>query len=122
MEAYRLIKELSNNKISIFHNGIRQEIDTTSWVAELLQLGNQFKEKHKTLKNLSEQIKFDCLKEKEYRDWCLQNTLFINPLNDITQETIAAKDTLEFPNYIVEVGEGPFLSVALSDIKNRFIL
>ncbi len=36
MEAYRLIKELSNNKISIFHNGIRQEIDTTSWVAELL--------------------------------------------------------------------------------------
>ena len=120
MEAYRLIKELSNNKNSIFHNRIRQEIDTTSWVAELLQWGNRFKEKHMALKYVSEQIKFDCIKEKEYRDWCLQNTLFINPLNDITQETIAAKDTLEFPNYIVEVGEGPFLSVAFSDIKNRF--
>ena len=33
-----------------------------------------------TPKNISEQIKFDCIKEKEYRNWCLQNTLFINPL------------------------------------------
>lgn len=120
IEAYRLIKELSNHKESIFHNGIRQEIDTTSWVPELLQWGNQFKKDIMTLKYASEQIKFDCTKEKEYRDWCLQNTLFINPLNDITQEVIAAKDILEFPNYIVEVGEGPFLSVAFSDIKNRF--
>lgn len=120
MEAYRLIKELSNHKEKIFHNGIKQEINTSSWVAELLQLGNRFQKYIITHKDYSEQIKFNCKEEKEYRDWCLKNILFINPINDITQEVVAAKDTLEFPNYIVKAGEGPFLSEAFSDIKNRF--
>lgn len=30
--------------------------------------------------------------EKEYREWCLQHRLFLNPLNEVTDETIAAQD------------------------------
>lgn len=36
--------------------------------------------------------------EKHYREWCLQNRLFLNSLNDISTESIAARDILHLPS------------------------
>lgn len=39
--------------------------------------------------------------EREYREWCLQHRLFINPLNDIGARSIAAHDVLTLPSIVV---------------------
>jgi tetratricopeptide (TPR) repeat protein len=36
--------------------------------------------------------------EKAYRTWCLQNRLFLNPLNDLGPHSIAARDALMLPS------------------------
>ena len=36
-------------------------------------------------------------KESKYRKWCLENQLFLNPLNDIVVENIASHDCLFLP-------------------------
>lgn len=43
--------------------------------------------------------------ERAYRKWCLSNRLFLNPLNDISTDPIAAHDILTLPT-LVEVGMG----------------
>lgn len=39
----------------------------------------------------------DSTDEIEYKFWVAQNTLFLNPLNDITDMTIAAEDIIHLP-------------------------
>lgn len=36
--------------------------------------------------------------ERDYREWCLKNRLFVNPLNDLGFHDIAASDVLTFPS------------------------
>jgi tetratricopeptide (TPR) repeat protein len=36
-------------------------------------------------------------KEKEYRKWCLEKGLFLNPINDVSTEPVAAQDNLHLP-------------------------
>jgi tetratricopeptide (TPR) repeat protein len=50
--------------------------------------------KNYSLGNTDEEIK--------YRKWCLENCLFINPLNDIYKETIVAHDILSLPTIVVK--------------------
>lgn len=59
--------------------------------------------------------------EKEYRQWVLDNTLFVNPLNDIGPNTIAAKDVLHLPNMVMNIGEPPSLIGFYNQIKQEFI-
>ncbi len=44
--------------------------------------------------------------EKKYRDWCLQNRLFLNPLNDLGNYQIASHDPLNLPNLTTEINDG----------------
>ena len=46
-------------------------------------------------------------KERRYREWCLNNRLFINPLNDIGPNPIAAHDVMTLPSITVEPDDGP---------------
>lgn len=46
-------------------------------------------------------------KERDYRQWCLRNRLFINPLNDIGPNPIAARDVMTLPTITVGLDEGP---------------
>lgn len=41
-------------------------------------------------------------KEQRYRRWCLDRTLFLNPMNDLGPKTVAAKDSLSVPSHRVE--------------------
>ncbi len=44
--------------------------------------------------------------EREYRRWCLNNRIFINPLNDIGPNPIAATDVLTLPSISAGIDEG----------------
>ncbi len=43
--------------------------------------------------------------EKNYRRWCLQNCLFLNPLNDLGPFSIAARDILHCPSMITDISQ-----------------
>lgn len=45
--------------------------------------------------------------EVQYRKWCLDNVLFLHPVNDITQVNYAAYDCLMIPPILTPVGEPP---------------
>ncbi len=44
-------------------------------------------------------------KEISYNQWCFENILFLNPLNDIYKETIVAQDILNLPTMVVRKGD-----------------
>jgi tetratricopeptide (TPR) repeat protein len=43
--------------------------------------------------------------ENDYRKWCLQNYLFLNPLNDLGPFSIAARDILHCPSITTTISE-----------------
>lgn len=98
----------------------------------IFEYENQFNKKH-----LSKPIKFPhyCLgkrEEKEYRTWCLENHLFLNPLNDvIEQENAFAHDPLTIIRYTEDVkaedvgkrssGTPPKWFAMLNQLKEEYI-
>jgi hypothetical protein len=73
------------------------------------------------LENLEE--KFDLGSddaERAYRVWCLNETLFLNPLNDLGPYSIAAKDVLLLPDLRVAIGEPPVLIGFYNQLKQEF--
>jgi hypothetical protein len=52
-------------------------------------------------------------KEREYRQWCLGNRLFLNSLNDIGPYPIAAQDILTLPSLTIHIDDGPDLPVVI---------
>ncbi len=58
--------------------------------------------------------------EREYREWCLSNTLFLNPLNDIGPARIAAQDILSCPSIVAKIGEGPRFHDFMNQIKQEY--
>lgn len=41
--------------------------------------------------------------DRKYRQWCAQNSLFLNPLNDILDNNVVCKDIMHLPNMIMNV-------------------
>lgn len=58
--------------------------------------------------------------ERAYRRWCLANTLFLNPLNDVQQAPIAASDVLNLPTFALPVGEPPVVLGVFNELKQGF--
>lgn len=59
--------------------------------------------------------------ERAYRTWALQNRLFLNPLNDIGEYSIAAHDVLHLPSLTTEVSaEPPALFGFYNQMKQEF--
>ncbi|HBK3326027.1 TPA: hypothetical protein KDX74_003606 [Vibrio parahaemolyticus] len=61
-------------------------------------------------------------KEQDYRKWCLQHKLFMNPLNDVFSATIAANDVLHLPSHVYAVGEEPRFPKYFNLLKQEFIV
>ena len=120
LKSYELIKSLYNNKEHILHKKIKNDLCNNAAINKLIDWGDNVNQDFRTYKKLMEKVSYVNKEELLYRQWCLDNLLFLNPINDIANTLIAAKDSLQFPNYIVEAGEGPFFSSAFSDIKNRY--
>jgi tetratricopeptide (TPR) repeat protein len=59
--------------------------------------------------------------EVRYRKWCLGNCLFLNPLNDLGNHSVAAHDVLTTPSMVVAVGEGPHYQGFYNQMKQEFV-
>lgn len=59
--------------------------------------------------------------EQDYRRWCLANTLFLNPLNDVEQAPIAARDALTLPDFILPVSEPPVAAGMFNELKQLYV-
>ncbi len=59
--------------------------------------------------------------EKQYRKWCLDNKLFLNPLNDLGSYPIANRDVLTAPSIVVKINEGPNDHAFYNQIKQEFV-
>lgn len=59
--------------------------------------------------------------EQAYRSWCLQQGLFLNPLNDLGPNSIAARDVLTLPDMVVSIGEPPVLIGFFNQLKQEFV-
>jgi len=59
--------------------------------------------------------------EVKYRRWCLANCLFINPLNDITKESVAAKDVLHLPSHSYELDEEVRFPAFYNILKQEYV-
>jgi len=57
---------------------------------------------------------------REYRQWCLKNHLYINPLNDLGEFTIATHDCLNLPTLIIEANKPPSWINLYNQIKQEF--
>lgn len=58
--------------------------------------------------------------EAEYRHWCLEKTLFLNPLNDLGAVSIAARDVLNLPDITTPVDEPPAVVGMFNELKQGF--
>ena len=59
--------------------------------------------------------------ERNYRAWCLRTTLFLNPLNDLEPQPIAARDVLHLPEFTTALDEPPVLIGFFNQIKQEFV-
>ncbi|PFR51030.1 LA2681 family HEPN domain-containing protein [Bacillus cereus] len=59
--------------------------------------------------------------EKEYREWCLENKLFLNPFNDVSKSGIAVQDVLGLPNMIVVRDKHLVFHSYFNQLKQEFV-
>lgn len=58
--------------------------------------------------------------EVEYRSWCLNNQLFLNPLNDISVQSIASHDCLFLPSMTLKYDQPLFYQTVFNQIKQEY--
>lgn len=59
--------------------------------------------------------------EKRYRRWALNNSLFLNPLNDAASWPIAARDVLHLPDHTYKLSEEPRFVRFYDIMKSEFV-
>jgi hypothetical protein len=59
--------------------------------------------------------------EREYRQWALDEVLFLNPLNDLGAHTIAARDVFTLPDFMTPIDESPTLVGLFNQMKQEFV-
>lgn len=64
----------------------------------------------------------DSKQEQRYRKWCLDNKLFLNPLNDVSTANVAASDVLHLPSHVYAVGDEPRFPKYFNALKQEFIV
>ena len=60
-------------------------------------------------------------RERAYRHWCLDQRLFLNPLNDLGPLPVADHDVLTTPNFVTNVHEPPSLIRFFNIMKQEFV-
>ena len=60
-------------------------------------------------------------KERSYRGWCLNERLFLNPLNDAYTDTVAATDTLHLPDHTYRIEEKPRFPAYYNLLKQEYV-
>lgn len=93
-ESYHNIKNALNIGVE---NHARESM--SNWLDQLMDLGDwenfEFSPKNESRGRSK--------KEREYRSWCINNRLFLNPLNDIWEHDVVANDVLTFPSIVAPI-------------------
>lgn len=58
--------------------------------------------------------------EKRFRQWALDERLFLNPLNDLGAFPIAARDVLQLPSIITRLAQGPTFHGFFNQLKQEY--
>lgn len=78
--------------------------------------------------DLSYSKAYNSEEEKQYREWCLDNCLFLNPLNDMGQYAIASHDPFGLPTMVINTKEDGgtyhsfFNQIKQEYVSSRFLL
>ena len=89
---------------------LAKHIETAYSIQEL----NDFKKYDNYYKGLKED-------EINYRTWCAENRLFINPLNDVLTESVVANDYLFTPSMVLKVDEKPVYQTMFNQLKQEYV-
>lgn len=73
---------------------------------------------HPDLNTLSQ---FSSKEEELYRKWCLENTLFLNPLNDLGIYSIANHDPFALPSMVIASAKAGSYHSFFNQIKQEYI-
>lgn len=63
----------------------------------------------------------DTEEERLYRGWCLDNRLFLNPINDALIASVAATDVLHLPSHAYNAWEAPRYPLYYNLMKQEYI-
>ena len=63
----------------------------------------------------------DDAEEQRYRQWCLDKKLFLNPLNDALNLSVAATDVLHLPDHIYRSDEPPRFVSYFNLLKQEYV-
>jgi len=118
-EAFKIIKNLKALAPKISHPIIKKEISTNKEITDFFLYGEKAFSDHWSLKRFGEKPTYG-KEESMYRRWCLDNTLFLNHINDVSNDWIADQDIVQFPDHFVDGGDGPFLAAAFSSIIREY--
>ena len=59
--------------------------------------------------------------EQVYRKWCLDKGLFLNPLNDVSTASVAARDILSLPSHTYRIGEESRFPAYYNHLKQEYV-
>ena len=59
--------------------------------------------------------------ERSYRRWCLRERLFLNPLNDVYTESVAASDVLHLPSHTYRIDEPARFPSYFNLLKQEYV-
>lgn len=59
--------------------------------------------------------------EKNYRKWCLNNTLYLNTLNDAFQHSLVAHDCIHLPNIVTGIDVGVKFHGLFNQLKQEYV-
>lgn len=125
--AYKILKE-TKELLNTCLQQYEDDADYYSNIKNEAQKKIDIYEKQWDIKDLENLESFQNYKskystnEKKYRDWCLQNRLFLNPLNDLGNYQIASHDPLNLPNLTTNINEGfPKFITYFNQIKQEYI-
>lgn len=72
------------------------------------------------LPNLNEYNLAEERQLRNYQNWCLENTLYINPLNDLGSYNVASHDCLNLPTITIKSNRPPVYLNIFNQIKQEF--
>lgn len=68
------------------------------------------------------QFSYENIEEKLYREWAVENSLFLNTLNDLpVAELCFATDVLQLPNMVVSIDAKPIFHGMFNQIKQEYV-
>ena len=96
--------------------------DKQSFSAIAKDLEERFDNKQlKDLEGLGDYKLGKSKREQVYRKWCLDNKLFLNPINDVTTESIAALDCILLPTMTLKFDQPPVYQTIFNELKQEFV-